>query len=73
MSKKKNNESKVQIDESENVMYDDIDECCAAASKFIRVHPNHYDFSDMPVGIMTDEQFGEYLQKRWARQNNGRR
>lgn len=70
MSKKMNNESKEQIDESENVMYDDLDECCAAAEEFLRTHPNHYDLSDMPIGILTEEQFSEYLRKRWAKKRN---
>jgi hypothetical protein len=70
MSKKMNDESKEQIDESENVMYDDLDECFAAADEFLRTHPNYYDHSSIPPGNLTTTQFIEYWRNRTAKKRN---
>lgn len=66
MSKKTIEKPKEIIDESENVMFDDIDECCAAAEEFLRTHPNYYDHSDIPSEPMTHEQFVEWWHKKVA-------
>ena len=47
-------------------MYDDLDECFAAADEFLRTHPNYYDHSDIPSEPMTHEQFVEWWHKKVA-------